>query len=85
MIIAPNSSPPLIGPSGTKGKKRRTEDLLQVDNEQHEKEATDVGESANETIVLKAGMLLACFVPKYKEEEPQIGTVVRVPDEKWKS
>ena len=65
---------------GTKRKRMIIEDSLPVDNQQHEREATDGAESANETQLLKSGILAACFVPKYKEEEPQIGTIVSVPD-----
>ena len=58
----------------------RAEDSSPLDNEQHQREATAGAESANETQLLKPGILVACFVPKYKEEEPQIGTIVSVPD-----
>ena len=60
--------------------KRRIDDSSPTSNEQQEREATGGVESANETQLLKCGMLVACFIPKYKEEEPQIGTVVSVPD-----
>ena len=31
------------------------------------------------SVQLRSGMQVACFVPNYKEEEPQIGTITAIP------
>ena len=34
----------------------------------------------NDNIPLEPGMIVACYVPSYGEEEPQIGSILSIPD-----
>lgn len=40
----------------------------------------DGSDDTNQTLHLECGMQVACFVPLYQNEEPQIGTITALPD-----
>ena len=67
------------GRSNPKAKPAREKEIN--DTQKQVDELMDDGsEDTNQTVNLECGMQVACFVPLYQNEKPQIGTVITLPD-----
>lgn len=57
------------------------EDMYYEEHHEQMQTPTDNSDESDSNIPLEPGMTVACYVPSYVDEEPQIGSIISIPDE----